>query len=39
LREFWEEKLQVELPEDSEVWTLYDEINETLNLNKIKENV
>ena len=39
LRDFWEEKLGVELPDDSEVWTIYNEDNEILKLDKIKSNV
>lgn len=39
LRKFWEEKLDVELDEDSEVWSTFIEDNETFSLTKIKEHV
>lgn len=37
LREYWEERLGVNFDEDQEVWKGWDEENETLNINKIKE--
>lgn len=39
LRQFWEDKLGVEFDESMEVWEGFQEENETLNLDKIKENV
>jgi hypothetical protein len=39
LREYWEEKLGVELDETMEVWTGWDENNESLNTQKLKEHV
>jgi hypothetical protein len=39
LKEFWEEKIDTQLNENSEVWTTFLEDEETLNLNKIKEYV
>lgn len=39
LRKYWEEKLGVEFDEDWEVWDGFDLDKETLNLDKIKENV
>jgi hypothetical protein len=39
LREFWEDKLGVHFDEEQEVWEGYDEENEILNINKIKEYV
>jgi hypothetical protein len=37
LVEFWEEKLNVTFDKDQEVWEGWDEQNEILNINKIKE--
>ena len=39
LRKFWEEKIDINLDESSEVWTIFLEENETLDLEKIKEYV
>jgi len=39
LKEFWEEKIDMKLDEDSEVWTMFVEDKEILNLEKIKEHV
>jgi hypothetical protein len=39
LKEFWEEKIDMQLNENSEVWTTFLEDEETLNLDKIKEYV
>jgi hypothetical protein len=39
LREYWEERLNVKFDEDQEVWKGWDEENEILNINKIKEYV
>jgi hypothetical protein len=39
LREFWEDKLGIDFDESFEVWDGFFEENETLNLNKLKENV
>ena len=39
LKKFWEDKLGVELEDDMEVWNTFIEENETLILDKIKENV
>ena len=39
LREYWEERLDVKFDEDQEVWKGWDEENEILNINKIKEYV
>lgn len=39
LRKYWEEKLGVEFDEDWEVWDGFDLDKETLNLDKIKQNV
>ena len=39
LKEFWEEKIDMQLDENSEVWTIFLEDEETLNLDKIKEYV
>jgi hypothetical protein len=39
LRQYWEDKLGVEFDEDWEVWDGFDEEQETLNLDKLKENV
>lgn len=39
LRKFWEEKIDINLDETSEVWTIFLEENETLDLEKIKEYV
>lgn len=39
LREFWEEKLGMELDDDMEVWYTFDEEKETLDLEKIKADV
>ena len=38
-KEFWEEKLGVHFDEEQVVWEGYDEQNEVLNINKIKEYV
>ena len=37
LVKFWEDKLGVEFDEDQEVWHAFDEEEETLNIEKIKE--
>lgn len=37
LIKFWEDKLGVEFDEDQEVWHAFDEEEETLNIEKIKE--
>jgi hypothetical protein len=39
LREFWEEKIDIKLDENSEVWTMFIEDKETLDFEKIKEYV
>ena len=39
LREFWEEKLEVEFDDDMELWHGFFEENEVLNLDKIKQYV
>jgi hypothetical protein len=39
LRDYWAEKLGMDLPDDVEFWQGFFEENETLNLEKIKENV
>jgi hypothetical protein len=39
LKEYWEEKLDVEFDETMEFWQGFVEENEILNLNKLKENV
>ena len=39
LRKYWEEKLGVDFEDDWEVWDGFDLDKETLNLDKIKENV
>lgn len=39
LKQFWEEKLDVVLDDDNEVWDGFFEENEILNLDKIKEHV
>ena len=39
LVQFWEDKLGVDLPEDVEVWHGFFDDFETLDLDKIKENV
>ena len=39
LRQFWEDKLGVDLDEEMEVWGGFIEEDETLNLDKIKEHV
>lgn len=39
LRQFWEDKLDVEFDDSMEVWEGFQEETETLNLDKIKENV
>ena len=39
LKEFWEEKLDMQLDQDSEVWTMFLEDKESLDLDKIKEHV
>ena len=39
LRKYWEEKLGVDFDEEWEVWDGFDLDKETLNLDKIKENV
>ena len=39
LKQYWEDKLGVDFEEEWEVWHGFDFDNETLNLNKIKENV
>lgn len=39
LLEFWENKLDVKLDEDVEVWSTFIEENESFTLEKIKENV
>ena len=39
LVEFWENKLEVSFDEDQEVWQGWDEENEILNINKLKEYV
>lgn len=39
LKEFWEEKIGTSFDEEQEVWEGYDEENEILNINKIKEYV
>lgn len=39
LKKFWEDKLDMELDDDMEVWDGFFEENETLNLDKLKENV
>jgi hypothetical protein len=36
---FWEEKLGVHFDDDQEVWEGWDEENEILNINKLKEYV
>lgn len=36
---FWEDKLGVEFDDDQEVWHLFEEHNEILNIDKIKEDV
>jgi hypothetical protein len=38
LIKYWEEKLDVVFDSDQELWEIFIEENETLNLNKIKEN-
>jgi hypothetical protein len=37
LVKFWEDKLGVEFDEEQEVWHAFDEEEETLNIEKIKE--
>jgi len=39
LRQYWEDKLGVEFDEEWEVWDGFNEEQETLNLDKLKENV
>lgn len=39
LVQFWEKKLDVEFDDDQEIWHGFVEENETLNLDKIKQNV
>ncbi len=39
LKKYWEEKFNVEFDEDMEVWSGFFEEDETLNLDKLKENV
>ena len=39
LKQFWEEKLDVQFDDDTEIWHGFVEENETLNLDKIKEYV
>ena len=39
LKEFWEEKIDMKLDENSEVWTMFLEDKEILDLDKIKEYV
>lgn len=39
LREFWEDKFDMELDENMEVWDGFFEENEILNIDKLKENV
>jgi hypothetical protein len=39
LVQFWEKKLDVEFDDDQEVWHAFIEEDETLNLDKIKQNV
>jgi len=39
LKQYWEDKLAVVFDDDMEVWDRFDYDNETLNLDKIKENV
>lgn len=39
LKQYWEEKLGVDFEDEWEVWHGFDFDNETLNLDKIKENV
>jgi hypothetical protein len=39
LIQFWEDKLDIEFDDSYEVWDGFFEENETLNLNKLKENV
>jgi hypothetical protein len=39
LKQFWEEKFDVVFDDDMEVWSGFSEDYETLNLDKIKENV
>lgn len=36
---FWEEKLDVTFEDDQEVWDGFEEVNEVLNIDKIKEHV
>lgn len=37
LREYWETKIDCEISEDAEVWSVFELKNETLDLDKIKE--
>lgn len=39
LVKFWEEKLEVEFDDDQEVWHAFNEENEILNIEKLKEHV
>jgi len=39
LKEYWEDKLGVEFDETMEVWSIYEEKNEILDIEKIKQNV
>ena len=39
LRKYWEEKLGVDFDESMEVWSIWDEDNEILNLDKLKQYV
>jgi hypothetical protein len=39
LKEYWENKIGIVFDEEMEVWSGYDEENETLNLEKLKEYV
>lgn len=39
LIKFWEEKLDVEFDDDQEVWHAFEEENEILNIEKLKEHV
>lgn len=36
LKQFWEEKLAIDFPEDLELWSIFDEENETLTPEKLK---
>lgn len=39
LRQYWEEKLDVEFDDKMEVWSIYQEENEILDIEKIKQHV